>query len=225
MKYAYKVLHIEGVSQERDAAVNGIKQIMAGIEELPCLTIDFVTPEYRHRFLDQNPDFKTTKPFKIGELGVWASNIEAWKAFLDSDYDALLLFEDDVNLDPDFVKGMEAYLNKLPHEWDLFSPYIHWWQEGNLYKEEYSVNDEICIAYQNWSLAAYFISKEGARKALASISGGIYTAIDLHLFKGIYDFNAYTTQPKAKKYTDLYYFESTIQNNPKLMSVSAGGLN
>lgn len=220
MRYAYKVFHIDGISHERDLAVSKIDEVMEGIDKLPCLTIDFNTYEYRKRFLDQNPDFKTTKPFKLGEIGIWASNMEAWKAFLQSDYDALLLFEDDVQLDPDFIQGMDNYLKQLPPDWDMFSPYIHWWQESNLYKEEYTVNKDICVAYQNWSLAAYFISRKGAVKALDSVRNGIYTAIDLHLFKGIYDFNVYTTQPQARKYSDLHYFESTIQNNPKLMSVT-----
>jgi GR25 family glycosyltransferase involved in LPS biosynthesis len=222
MKYAYKVLHIEGVSEERDNAVNGIKHVMGLTEELPCLTIDFMTPENRHRYLREHPEFFTTKAFKLGELGVWASNIEAWKAFLDSDYDALLIFEDDTALHPNFVNAMNDYLAELPADWDVFSPYIHWWQEQNLYLPEYKVSENICVAYQNWSLAAYFISREGAKKALNSIRNGIYTPIDLHLFKGIYDFHAYTLEPKSQKYCDLWYFDSTIQNVPELLSVSEG---
>lgn len=223
MKIAYKVFHIDGTSPERDNAVQLIKETMGLTPELPCLTINFMNSNTRKEFLDSNPNFKTTRAFKIGELGIWASNIEAWMAFLNSDYDALLLFEDDVKLDPEFVGAMDKYLAELPADWDVFSPYIHWWQEANLYKPEYKVSENICFAYQNWSLAAYFISKAGVLKALKSIENGIYTPIDLHLFKCIFDFHAYTLEPKAKKYSDLWYFNSTIQNVPELMSVSAGG--
>ena len=120
MRYQYKVFHIDGVSSDRDLAVKDIKQSLSNIEELNVSTVNYSNENEIKEFVDKFLEFKPNRNFKVGELGVWASNYQAWNEFLKSDYDALLLFEDDIKIDDNFLDGMNEYLNRLPSGWDFF---------------------------------------------------------------------------------------------------------
>lgn len=213
--YQYKVFHLDGIDLDRDAAVNNIKSILANIPELNVSTVNYKNELEVIKFHKKFPKFKANRDFKIGELGIWASNYQAWSEFLDSEYDALLIFEDDIKIDSDFIEGMNKYLNKLPEDWDFFSPYVHWWQSENLYNS--SINDygddEICKAYQSWSLACYFVSKNGVKKILQSLENGFIDPVDSYIFKNKKLFNTYTLKPGANKFCNLLYLKTTIQED------------
>ncbi|MSX83310.1 MAG: hypothetical protein F2740_03080, partial [Actinobacteria bacterium] len=171
MRYQYKAFHIDGISLDRDLAVKDIKQSLSNIEELNVSTVNYSNENEIKEFVNKFSEFKPNRNFKVGELGVWASNYQAWNEFLKSDYDALLLFEDDIKIDDNFLDGMNEYLNRLPSDWDFFSPYVHWWQSENIYNSyRDDIGDEdLCRSYQSWSLACYFISKNGIKKALEDL--------------------------------------------------------
>lgn len=216
MKIAYKVFHIEGVSPERDLATKNIKSILKDIYELNTDTVNYFDPSASEYFIEKYEKFIPTKTFKTGELGVWASNYQAWDNFVKSDYDYLILFEDDAKIDADFIDGITEYIKELPENWDFFSPFVHWWQQQNNYnknKHDYG-HDSICKAYQVWSLACYVVSKSGAIKALDEANKGIEDPVDWFIFKDIGRFNSYSLKPGIKQYCDINYFQTTIQNEP-----------
>jgi GR25 family glycosyltransferase involved in LPS biosynthesis len=215
MKYKYKVFHIEGISSDRDMAANNIKQTLSSIEELNVSTVNYSNENEVKEFVKKFPNFKPNRKFKIGELGVWASNYQAWNEFLNSDYDALLLFEDDIKINDNFLEGMNEYLKRLPKNWDFFSPYVHWWQAENIYNSNRDdIEDpDICRSYQSWSLACYFISKNGVRKALKDLNNGFEDPVDWHIFKNKELFDVYTLKPNSNKYCDLLYLNTTIQED------------
>ena len=213
MRYQYKAFHIDGISLDRDLAVKDIKQSLSNIEELNVSTVNYSNENEIKEFVNKFSEFKPNRNFKVGELGVWASNYQAWNEFLKSDYDALLLFEDDIKIDDNFLDGMNEYLNRLPSGWDFFSPYVHWWQSENIYNSyRDDIGDEdLCRSYQSWSLACYFISKNGIKKALEDLKNGFEDPVDWYIFKNKELFNIYTLKPGSNKYCDLLYLNTTIQ--------------
>jgi GR25 family glycosyltransferase involved in LPS biosynthesis len=205
---------MNGVSTERDIATHNIKEILSDLPELDSRTINYFDVKESEGFVKKYPNFITKKLFKLGEIGVWASNYEAWDTFVKSDYDYLILFEDDAKIDPDFIEGITDYIKELPEGWDFFSPYVHWWQQNNNYNpgvHDYGHKD-ICKAYQVWSLACYVVSKSGAIKAIEEANKGIIDPVDWFIFQDVQRFNTYTLKPKVKQYCDINYFETTIQN-------------
>lgn len=211
--YSYKVFHIDGIDEKRDQAVEHIDTVLHNIDRLNLETINYSDEEQAQDFIEKYPEFKANRKFKVGELGIWASNYNAWAEFLKSDYDYLLIMEDDCKLEDGFVEGMKEYISRLPEGWGFFSPFVHWWQQQNIYnKDLHDYGDkDICLAYQSWSLACYFVSKNGARKALEILKDGFEDPVDWFLFKNKKLFKFYTLKPEAKKYCDLLYLNTTIQ--------------
>jgi GR25 family glycosyltransferase involved in LPS biosynthesis len=177
-------------------------------------TINYSSINQRKQFLSKYPEFNPLRDFKKGELGIFASNYQAWNKFLKSDFDYLLIMEDDIKLDNNFIDGINSYLERLPKDWDFFSPFVHWWQSANLYnKETHDYGDkDICKSFQTWSLACYFISKQGAKKILESLNNGFEDPVDWYIFKNTELFNIYTLKPEANRFCDLLYLDTTIQN-------------
>jgi GR25 family glycosyltransferase involved in LPS biosynthesis len=200
----YELFHIEGVSPERDNAATKITQSL----DLPRLGSP--TLKVGESNLTFNRDFKS------GEQGLWGSTAVALSLFINSNYDVLLILEDDVALHLDFVKAAKAYLSKLPKDWDTFYQYVHWWQQQNRYTDEYDIDDEfICKAYQVWGNGCFFLSKQGASRILKEISeNGINEPTDWFILKrgleGTY--NNYTLKPNVNNYCHLLGFDTTIQS-------------
>lgn len=213
MKYAYKIFHINEVSEARDTAVSNIKSILKDIPELQSTTINYSDENEVSFFKTKFAEFNPRREFKIGELGIWASNYYAWNEFLNSEYDVLLLFEDDIKIDDNFILGIDSYINRLPDSWDFFMPFVHWWQANNIYNKDRDDfgDQDICKAYQSWSLAAYVVSKNGAKKILDSLLNGFDDPVDWYIFKNKSLFNTYTLKPEANKFCDLLYLQTTIQ--------------
>jgi GR25 family glycosyltransferase involved in LPS biosynthesis/predicted O-methyltransferase YrrM len=211
--YQYKIFHLDGISTDRDLATSSLKSRLADVPELNVSTINYSDEYEIKKFISKFPKFKPNRNFKVGELGIWASNYQAWSEFLDSKYDCLLLFEDDIKIDDNFLQGMDDYLNRLPNNWDFFSPYVHWWQSQNIYNSyRDNIGDtDICSSYQSWSLACYFISKNGVKKALEDLNNGFNDPVDWYIYKNKELFNIYTLKPGSNKYCDLLYLNTTIQ--------------
>lgn len=212
MNLAYKVFHIDGISYERDVAVTNIKSLLSDLPELNVNTVNYA--EDKESFNQNYPEFIPLRDFKIGELGVFASNYQAWSTFIDSEYDYLLLFEDDIKLDQDFLSGVKEYISRLPKDWDFFSPFAHWWQKQNNYESSRDDIDDqdICKAYQVWSLASYVVSKNGAIKALDKLKSGFHEPVDWFIFNRNNQFNVYTVKPESNCFCDLLYLKTTIQD-------------
>lgn len=204
MELVYELFHIDGISPERDNAATKITQSL----DLPRLGSPTL------RVGETNLLFN--REFKPGEQGLWGSTAVALTFFLNSDYDALLILEDDVELHSDFVKAAQAYLSKLPEGWDTFYQYVHWWQQQNRYTNEYDIGDDfICKAYQVWGNGCFFVSHQGASKILNEInSKGIDEPTDWFILKrgleGVY--NNFTLKPDINNYCHLLGFDTTIQS-------------
>jgi GR25 family glycosyltransferase involved in LPS biosynthesis len=160
--------------------------------------------------------------FMKGEIGLWIGTISALRKFLISDFDVLILFEDDIKMMKGATSQITSYVSNLPKNFDTFILYTpsqqnfvygrkrHLWT----YIRKYFLNDDpsrITKIYQHSCLAAYAISRKGARKILESISDEITMPIDWHIFRG--HFNSFSFKPHCPKFFSYVEMESTIQTD------------
>jgi GR25 family glycosyltransferase involved in LPS biosynthesis len=240
MNIGFQVFNVDMGIYERNLATHKIKESLSEyFTYLDSETKNLSTKESVEKFLEENKDFvlnRTVKgvnnkhytfPHKSGVLGVWASNFIAWKKFLESDLDILLIFEDDVAISKDFYQIFTKYLNQLPENWDFFSFFV---PEDNYTYNRYNKNihniedKDVCINYQDWSCAGYAVSKSGVLKALEDIKNiGVNRPIDWYVFNINRDeeikFNTYSLTPESVrivKFIDTAYNNSTIDLSENL---------
>ena len=142
---------------------------------------------------------------------------------MDSDFDVLVLFEDDIKLKGGGISRISRYIKNLPKYFDIFVLYTpshqhfiygsrHVW---SFIRKNYLADnpDKVTRLYQHSCLAAYAISRRGALAILNSISKEITMPIDWHLFRG--RFNSFSFKPLGPVFFDYVELDSTIQNDRK----------
>ena len=92
-----------GLPVERISAVDG----KALSQEEVAKSVDFVTFRGFHH------------PPSRGTIGCSLSHIKTWKAFLESNYEYALVFEDDVSFDPVKLRAVVNQLIDIPTYWDI----------------------------------------------------------------------------------------------------------
>ena len=205
MNLAYQLFHINGVSVERDDAA-AVVQATLNLSSLNSPTMSSET----------SFPFNLAKQFKPGEVGLWHSTIVALKNFLDSDFDALLILEDDIVLWNGFLEKSREYVERLPEHWDYFYQYVHPWQQDNNFNPACEIGDEyFCRSYQVWSNACFWVSKKGAQILLEAVNKEpIDEAVDWYILKRgmTREWDVYSLRPLVKSYCHIGGFETTIQN-------------
>ena len=216
----FEIFHTDSGNEFRNQSYNNVLNEMAGIPRLNSPTIYLNTAEKADKFLIDTPQFKVntvedycqpgeTFPPSSGVIGVWASNYTAYKNFLETDKDILILFEDDIILSKNFKSVINSYLMELPEGWEFFSPFV---PSDSLFaynEVEHSFNNDYltCRSYQQWSCATYVVSRAGAKKAIENVESiGITAPIDWYIFNfrmkqedGQIRFNTYTVKPNSYK--------------------------
>ena len=206
---------------------------MEGIDVLGSPTISLKNKTEYDTYLNENKDFKinvipnytgenTVFPPRAGVVGIIASNYTAWKNFLKTDKDILILFEDDVKISKNIKHFLNKYIDELPEDWDIFSFYIP--EDVKYFYNPTEMNLEnksfICKSYTNHCIAAYMISRSGAEKAIRDIeTNGISAPADWYILnvkhlKNEPDiFNVYCLKPNTylpvKEIPEEYYSTST----------------
>jgi GR25 family glycosyltransferase involved in LPS biosynthesis len=205
MNLAYQLFHINGVSVERDNAA-AVVQVTLDLPSLNSPTMSSQVP----------CPYGFTKQFKPGEVGLWHSTIVALKNFLDSDFDALLILEDDIVLWNGFLEKSREYVQRLPENWDYFYQYIHPWQQDNNFNPACEIGDEyLCRSYQVWSNACFWVSRKGAEALLEAVAREpIDEAVDWYILKrGMsQEWAVYSLRPLVKAYCHIGGFQTTIQD-------------
>ena len=192
---------------------------MSFLTRLGSPTMYLNTADKAEAFINQTPEFKVntvtdfckpgeTFPPSSGVIGVWASNYLAYKKFLESKYDTLIIFEDDIVVSRNFKNIASIYMSELMPIWDFFSFFV---PDDSLFaynETEHNLSEEYtCKAYQQWSCAGYAVSRRGAEKAIADVeSKGINCPIDWYIFnfrmkqeENQMRFNTFTVKPQIYK--------------------------
>jgi len=191
----FEVFHTDTGNKLRNQSYDGILKSVSFLPRLGSPTMYLNTVDKVENFINLHPNFKVntvedycqpgeTFPPSAGVVGVWASNYKAYKKFLESDYDTLILFEDDITISKNFQLVIEIYMRQLPVDWDFFSFFV---PDDSLFaynEDTHTIGAEnVCISYQQWSCAGYMVSREGARKAVEDIeSRGINCPVDWYIF-------------------------------------------
>jgi Glycosyltransferase family 25 (LPS biosynthesis protein) len=221
----FEVFHVDTGNPLRNKSYDGILERMSFLPRLGSATQYLNTADKVENFVNMHPEFKVntvedycqpgeTFPPSAGVVGVWASNYMAWKSFLESDYDTLIIFEDDITLSKNFRFIAEKYLGELMPVWDFFSFFV---PNDSLFAynpQIHDVGDEnTCRSYQQWSCAGYAVSRRGAESAIADIeSQGITAPVDWYIFnfrmkqeENQARFNTYTVKPD--KYIPIKFLQ------------------
>lgn len=239
MNGCFKVFHTPRESKIRDTCEENIRKYMSlYLPELETPTIRVSSIENVKEFLLKTPEFKIdytgwdpyfmgqynkdkarAKGWLYGAIGVWASNFYAWKNFLTTEHDYLLIFENDVILDDNFFQLFTTYLEELPEDWEVFHQYVPdtTFQQR---KNAKSISDNISVSYQTWSNAVYAISRKGAERMMEEVGKGIYLPLDWQWFKQRKEYKTYTVRPKSPTGCKLANIRSSWQHNDSFVKLS-----
>lgn len=80
-----------------------------------------VTPKAYREIVGAEKDGFRTKHYQLtrGAVGCALSHLGVWRALLNSDKEAALIFEDDVVLDPRILSKLSAQQQVIPDDWDI----------------------------------------------------------------------------------------------------------
>jgi len=223
MKFSHKVFHIEG-NEERYSKVKSINDYLHSYSKLLITpTIKISSIEEYTEFLKNNPSFVPDpygyslhgeQGWRYGEIGIWASNWTAWRNFLESDSDYLILMEDDIVYSDGFMDMIINYMRQLPENWDAFHAFSPADQFGK-YNHSHDIDaDDVCRCYQDWSCLCYIITKAGAQKLIDN-SNRFNLPLDWYMFRQQHIFNTYTIKPSSEFPCTLLPTESTFQTKQK----------
>jgi GR25 family glycosyltransferase involved in LPS biosynthesis len=225
----FEVFHTDIGNALRNQSYDGILEALSFLPRLGSPTMYLNTVDKAEAFVNQTPGFNVntvhdycqpgeTFPPSAGVIGVWASNYLAYKNFLESDYDTMILFEDDILVSKNFKILLETYMAELPFDWDFFSFFV---PDDSLFaynEENHNIGAEnVCVSYQQWSCAGYIVNRSGAEKAIKDIeSRGINCPIDWYIFnfrmkkeENQKTFFTYTLKPG--KYRPIRFLQAAAQ--------------
>jgi GR25 family glycosyltransferase involved in LPS biosynthesis len=220
MKLSYAILHVKKDILRESLYLKNIDYLNKFAINLNQDSYGIYTQEdldaYYYLNLGLNIDKNTN--FRYSEIGCWASHYSAWQKFLDSNFDYVLILEDDIDILPEFYENLIARINMLPEDWDMFSALV---PEGNfsyfdLVNHDIG-NSVISKTYQgNW-LGAYVLNKSGAKKIIESFYNPITRAVDIHLFYSPGMLNSYSLMPNVNSYLEGVDLGTTIHNIPRVL--------
>lgn len=219
MNIAYKLFHLPRDHERNKLVENVHSNLLKSIKILDTDTIKISSYDEYIKFRDQHPDFNidingynldNKQGWRYGEVGIWASNWLAWKNFIKSDYDYLILMEDDIVLHDNFLDSIKEYLTELPNEFDAFHAFYPK-SEEHKYNTGLDISKSICSSYQDWSCACYIINKSGAKKMIELASRGISLPLDWFMFRQKYALSIYTVKPTTNEICTILNIQSTFQ--------------
>ena len=129
---------------------------------------DLPETEQQRYFCSPQSHGRYFKPLSNGEKGCYASHLLAWQQLIDSDFSAMVVFEDDVRLLPTLPQALEA-IEALPADgsWDMIKLYGR--EQEKIANQAPLRPDSLqLISYQRVPsfAAGYVISRAGAQKML-----------------------------------------------------------
>lgn len=219
MNTAYKLFHLPRDHDRNKLVENVHSNLLKKIKILDTDTIKISSNDEYIKFKENHPDFNidlngynldNKQGWRYGEVGILASNWLAWKNFINSEYDYLILMEDDIVLYDNFLEKVETYLKELSIDFDAFHVFYPE-SEKHKYNNRLDISENICSSYQDWSCACYIINKAGAKKMLEIASIGISLPLDWFMFRQKNLLNIYTVKPTSDRICTLVNIESTFQ--------------
>lgn len=207
----YHIIHID---DERKINRDRVDEVLISNKlEIDCL--DARKEENKLKFFKENPNFKLAWfEFKNGEIGNFGSHYLAWKFLVQSNLDSILIFEDDVLIENNFIEKYNLAMDNVPSDYDVLSIFVHSNQYDRFDKTQ-EISYYISKGYQDWSTLCYVVSKEGAKKLIKHVEDyGMVRPTDWFIFRGGDEgaFNVYTLPPHFKSPVSIdTRYESQVQ--------------
>ena len=149
---AWKVFSAAGLSAARTEAVSGFALDSEDVASIYSRRLNAATYH---------------KPLRPGEIGCYASHISAWRALVDSGDNAVAIFEDDVEFDPDLPDILRA-ISATTAPWDMLKLIGRPRERVHTREPFLAGRDLITYSRVPSMTAAYVITAAGARKLLAN---------------------------------------------------------
>jgi GR25 family glycosyltransferase involved in LPS biosynthesis len=239
MKFVYNIFHLDEHSDRASNYSSVVLYMPAYAEKLSSPTVFFESVREIDKFCKENQDFvldysgynpkdlsrnvalqslALLKGWKLGEIGIWASNFLAWKTFLETDADYLILMEDDCAIHDDFMPKLVEYMQELPEDWDMYHHFVYF-QESPWYYPGLDVGAvHVCKAYQEWSNLCYVVNRRSAQKLLDLVKQGITLPLDWFWSKQPEKISTYTLKPKVYSGIELVCLPSTYQTTNRRLN-------
>lgn len=201
-KICYKVHHVG--TEERSINVKNAERYFANhFYKLDVESVKISTDDDLKSFLKLNPKFYFSEEAleTNAEIGVIASNYKAWEAFLESDYEYLILCEDDIVINEEyFLDLFFKCLEDLPDHSNGFA-FGHLKKDKNYYnqKQHDIESNYLCDLFQKQWIICYVLNKDGAKLLYDAINiNGLTTGSDYYFFDYLYH-SRYDVSRKSKE--------------------------
>jgi hypothetical protein len=211
MSGCFKIFHPEQAQQREQLFENARAMLAKHCEQLD-------TPDFYANSIEDVPAMLTQTPqlsflpegywdtgnpmlgWTKGEIPIFLANYCAWKNFLITEHDFLVLCEDDITFHSYGVQLLKHYMSLLPDNWDVFSFYCPTGQYFKYREEEHKFdNGPLSRAYQDHHLLCYVVSRAGAEKLVSDAeSHVIMDPIDWFIFYQNDLINIYTVKPREE---------------------------
>lgn len=218
-KFCFKIFHLPEISitnSIRKENFHELNMFLSNhLKHLDTPTIYIANKKQYFDFNETHHLLNPTSKFKWGELGIWASNLLAFRNFLKSDFEYTLLIEDDILVENKerFLRLLIQYMKQLPDDWEMFSFYCPENQFKKYKPKKQNEGKAIVPAYQDWSMLCYVVNRKCAKKVLDDIKqNGIDLPIDHYFYRNHKKFKIYTLTPEAEKGCSMILTDSTFQN-------------
>jgi len=185
----YAIIH---VNDRSTSSMNYNKKILSSFEYIDSISyfngnIGNAWDVINHMGIKQDvwsPYDGRSFPPLPGELGVWVSTINVWEYISNNKIEKMLVLEDDIILQEDFVEKLDLYLKDLPPSFDFLS--LYYFEGQNEIKDSLSIGSEkIQKSHSQYSAAqATLYSYAGAKKLLKLVKRkGIEYTTDCFIFR------------------------------------------
>lgn len=116
---------------------------------------------------------------RLGEVGCWATLLNAYRYVADSGI-PLALIEDDAVLDDRFTELLDTYLDACPDDTDVFH-LLTWFDRANLRAPQLDQSEFegqlVTKNWHDWPLGGIVVYPSGARKILAYLNDNAITTV------------------------------------------------
>lgn len=218
MNIAYKMFHLES-DDSRKKNVDLAHKVLSEFDYFDVPTfkisnninlIEFVTKNKDFYFDVNGYNLDNKQGWRYGELGIWASNWNAWKEFVKSDYDYLVLMEDDLVCNEALPAIIKNYIKECPSNFDALHIFVPV-DQMHKYDASKDISTNITRAYQDWSCACYIIQKSTIQDMIDVANGGFSLPLDWFMFRQQNVFNIYTVKPGSYQACKTEQVNSTFQ--------------
>lgn len=201
MRVAYTIVSID---DSRAGTRQAIRSRMAFLPE--ATGIEFVDGRNAAKLDERLRGYQAGAHLHDGELGVWFSQINCWRYLARSDLDALLVVEDDAEIDAGIEFAMDRFMERLPAGWDFLALHVPQDQKQDYFYDRsfradgtwhlvserrhtlessphHFVDPILATAYQGYSSVAILYSRAGAEKLLTLVGSAIRDPVDCFVFR------------------------------------------